>query len=105
MTKNIIVLLMNLYQETKLTKKILEQMEKDGTNHVWLDMKPVIKKGIDIKKRFPNIVKKCLEEGYDVEKECIPVVPAQHYFMGGIEVDPKQQDIYEKSVCSRRNKL
>ena len=27
------------------------------------------------------------EEGYDVTKECIPVVPAQHYFMGGIWVD------------------
>lgn len=76
-----------LIPRDKLTKKILEQMEKDETNHVWLDMRPVIKKGIDIKKRFPNIVKKCLEEGYDVEKECIPVVPAQHYFMGGIEVD------------------
>ena len=76
-----------LIPRDKLTKKILEQMEKDGTNHVWLDMRPVIKKGIDIKKRFPNIMKKCLEEGYDVEKECIPVVPAQHYFMGGIEVD------------------
>lgn len=76
-----------LIPRDKLTKKILEQMEKDGTNYVWLDMRPVIKKGIDIKKRFPNIVKKCLEEGYDVEKECIPVVPAQHYFMGGIEVD------------------
>ena len=76
-----------LIPRDKLTKKILEQMEKDGTNHVWIDMRPVIKKGIDNKKRFPNIVKKCLEEGYDVEKECIPVVPAQHYFMGGIEVD------------------
>ena len=50
-------------------------------------MRAVIQKGIDIKKRFPNIVKKCIEEGYDPEKECIPVVPAQHYFMGGIEVD------------------
>ena len=25
--------------------------------------------------------------GYDVYTECIPVVPAQHYFMGGIKVD------------------
>ncbi len=57
-----------LIPRDKLTEKILEQMEKDGTNHVWLDMRPVIKKGIDIKKRFPNIVKKCLEEGYDVKR-------------------------------------
>lgn len=72
-----------------VTKAILEQMKKDGGKSVWLDMRPIIKKGIDIKERFPNIVKRCLEEGYDPEKECIPVVPAQHYFMGGIEVDLK----------------
>jgi L-aspartate oxidase len=36
---------------------------------------------------FPHIYERCLEEGYDVTKECIPVVPAQHYFMGGIWVD------------------
>ncbi|WP_300342220.1 L-aspartate oxidase [Fusobacterium sp.] len=72
-----------------VTKAILEQMKKDGGKFVWLDMRPIIKKGIDIKERFPNIVKRCLEEGYDPEKECIPVVPAQHYFMGGIEVDLK----------------
>lgn len=76
-----------LIPRDKLTEKIYEQMKKDETSHVWLDMRAVIQKGIDIKKRFPNIVKKCIEEGYDPEKECIPVVPAQHYFMGGIEVD------------------
>ena len=70
-----------------VTKAILSQMKKDNGKFVWLDMRPIIEKGIDIKKRFPNIVKKCLEEGYNPEKECIPVVPAQHYFMGGIEVD------------------
>ena len=36
---------------------------------------------------FPNIVEHCRQAGYDVTKECIPVVPAQHYFMGGIKVD------------------
>ena len=40
---------------------------------------------------FPNIYEHCLEEGYDVTKEWIPVVPAQHYFMGGIWVDSDSQ--------------
>lgn len=70
-----------------VTKAILEQLERDKTEFVWLDMRPIIKNGIDITKRFPNIVNRCVEEGYDPTKECIPVVPAQHYFMGGIEVD------------------
>lgn len=68
-----------------VTKAIQEQMEKDGTDHVWLSMKNIGKD--TILKHFPNIYEHCLEEGYDVTKESIPVVPAQHYFMGGIWVD------------------
>lgn len=70
-----------------VTKEILAQMEKDNSKHVWLDMRPIKKRGINLEERFPNILKKCKEEGYDPNKELIPVVPAQHYFMGGIEVD------------------
>ena len=68
-----------------VTAEILKRMEKDGTEHVWLDMRPIPED--EIKRHFPSIVKKCAEEGYDVFKECIPVVPAQHYFMGGIRSD------------------
>lgn len=68
-----------------LTQEIRKQMKKDGTDYVWLSMLPI--KDMDITVRFPNIYKKCLEEGYDVTKEWIPVVPAQHYFMGGVYVD------------------
>ena len=68
-----------------VTKAIREQMEKDGTDHVWLSMENIDKD--TILNHFPNIYQRCLEEGYDVTKECIPVVPAQHYFMGGIWVD------------------
>ena len=68
-----------------VTKAIREQMAKDGTKYVWLSMEHIPKE--TILKHFPNIYEHCLEEGYDVTKECIPVVPAQHYFMGGIWVD------------------
>lgn len=68
-----------------LTAEIRKQMEKDQTPYVWLDM-TVLGEEV-IKSHFPHIYERCLEEGYDVTKDWIPVVPAQHYFMGGIHVD------------------
>lgn len=68
-----------------LTEAIFCQMEKDKTPYVWLSMMTVKEK--DLQKRFPQIVRHCREEGYDVTKEWIPVVPSQHYFMGGVDVD------------------
>ena len=68
-----------------LTNEIKKQMEKDQTEFVWEDLRPIPIE--ELQAHFPNIVKRCMEEGYDVTKECIPVVPAQHYYMGGIRVD------------------
>ena len=68
-----------------VTKAILKQMEIDGTQHVWEDMRPIPEE--EMLSHFPNIVAYCREHGYDPVKECIPVVPAQHYFMGGVKVD------------------
>lgn len=68
-----------------VSEAIHEEMKKDGTEYVWLSMEHIPKE--TILSHFPNIYKKCLEEGYDVTKEYIPVVPAQHYFMGGIWVN------------------
>jgi L-aspartate oxidase len=68
-----------------LTKAIYDQMEKDGTHHVWLS---VIHMAPDfIRNRFPGIYAHCLEEGLDLTRDWIPVVPAQHYLMGGIHTD------------------
>ena len=68
-----------------LSQAIFEQMEKDGTDFVWEDMRPLGEK--TIMQHFPNIYQHCIEEGFDPRKEPIPVVPAQHYFMGGIQAD------------------
>ena len=64
---------------------IFEQMKKEGSEHVWLSLAPIPEE--HIKSHFPNIYQHCLDEGYDITKEPIPVVPSQHYFMGGIDVD------------------
>ena len=68
-----------------VTGAIREQMKKDGTDYVWLSMEYIDKE--KILSHFPNIYQHCLEEGYEVTKEWIPVVPAQHYFMGGVWTD------------------
>lgn len=68
-----------------VTNAIIEQMKKDHTEFVWEDLRPIPEE--ELRTHFPNIVEYCSEKGYDVTKECIPVVPAQHYFMGGVWVD------------------
>ena len=77
-----------------LTKAILEQMEKDGTEFVWEDLRTIPEN--ELNRHFPNIVEHCREMGYDVTKECIPVVPAQHYFMGGIKVSHESRTSMEQ---------
>jgi L-aspartate oxidase len=74
-----------LLPRDKLTQAIYQQMEKDQQPFVWLSMKDISE--VDIEKRFPTILAHCRSEGIDPQKEYIPVVPAQHYFMGGIKID------------------
>ena len=72
-----------------VSKEIKKQMEKDHTDYVWEDLRPI---GHDeLYSHFPNIVAYCHEKGFDPEKEPIPVVPAQHYYMGGIKVDKQSK--------------
>lgn len=72
-----------------VSEAIEKQMKMDHTEHVWEDLRPI--PTIQLKNHFPNIVSHCTDYGYDVEKECIPVVPAQHYYMGGIWVNHESE--------------
>lgn len=64
---------------------IYRQMAAEGTGFVRLSFANMPKD--EITGHFGNIYKRCLEEGFDITHEPIPVVPAQHYFMGGVRVD------------------
>lgn len=77
-----------------LTQEIWKQMEKDQTEFVWEDLRTIPEE--ELKAHFPNIVEHCKKMGYDVTKECIPVVPAQHYFMGGVKVDYQSKTSMEQ---------
>ncbi len=76
-----------------LTQEIKKQMKKDGTRFVWEDLRTIPEE--ELRGHFPNIVEHCRKMGYDVFKECIPVVPAQHYFMGGVKVNHESRTSME----------
>ena len=68
-----------------VAQAILAEMRREGTKHVWLSFERI--KPSIIKTHFKHIYEYCLAQGYDILSEPIPVVPAQHYFMGGIRVN------------------
>lgn len=70
-----------------VTRAIWEEMARCGDNYVLLDIASFAPKDMDIKERFPTIYQKCRSYGIDITREPIPVVPAAHYFCGGIKVD------------------
>lgn len=68
-----------------VTEAICKEMEKFGTDHVYLTLPTMTSE--EAAQRFPNIFEECMEEGYDITKDKVPVTPGQHYMMGGIKTD------------------
>ena len=68
----------------KVTRAIFEEMKEDKSEYEWLDFSTI---KLDIKERFPNIYNHLLKRGINPLKDKVPIVPAQHYTMGGIKVD------------------
>ena len=68
-----------------VSEAIRAQMCEDGMPYVRLSFEQVAPEVIT--GHFANIYQRCRDEGYDILREPIPVVPAQHYLMGGIHVD------------------
>jgi L-aspartate oxidase len=69
-----------------VARAIHHQMEIHGYSYVLLDLASHMPKDA-IQARFPNIYSRCLQVGIDISNEPIPVVPAAHYFCGGVLVD------------------
>lgn len=68
-----------------VTEAIKKEMDKFHSKYVYLSLAHMTKE--QIIERFPNIYKRCLEEGYDLPKDLIKVTPSQHYLMGGMHTD------------------
>lgn len=72
-----------------VARAIDNELKISGDEFVGLDCTEMDKE--KFKEHFPNIYKKCLEEGINPFSEAIPVVPACHYLMGGIVIDKDGQ--------------
>lgn len=76
-----------------VARAIDEEIKKTQQEYVWLDCRHLDKNAlID---HFPNIYRHCLENGFDLSTDLIPVVPAAHYLCGGISVDLDGQTTLE----------
>jgi L-aspartate oxidase len=67
-------------------RAIHHEMERNGYSYVLLDIASRMPAEA-IRERFPNIYQQCLKAGIDITRDPIPVVPAAHYFCGGVLVD------------------
>jgi L-aspartate oxidase len=68
-----------------VSRAIIARMRETGTDHVYLDCRHL---GADfLEQRFPSIVERCRELGFDPATDLLPVAPAQHYASGGVRTD------------------
>lgn len=68
-----------------VSREIEKVMARCGRPNVWLDARHL---GADfLRHRFPMIWSTCLEAGFDLSRDLVPVAPAAHYLIGGVQVD------------------
>lgn len=70
-----------------VTRAIVEEMTTRGEPCVYLDLAHNYRGSDPIRDRFPTIAATCARFGIDIASEPIPVVPAAHYFCGGVLAD------------------
>jgi L-aspartate oxidase len=68
-----------------VSRAIIARMRETGSDHVFLDCRHL--EADFLERRFPSIVARCRELGFDPATELLPVAPAQHYASGGVRTD------------------
>lgn len=68
-----------------VSRAIVSEMVRTGAKHVYLDLTHLDKNFV--KNRFPQIYTTCLQYDIDITEDMIPVSPAAHYIMGGVNTN------------------
>lgn len=75
----------NLASRDEVSRALAEHMVRRGDTHVWLDLRPIGQERL--LRQFPAILERCRAWGIDPLTMPVPVAPAAHYWMGGVQTD------------------
>lgn len=79
-----------------VARAIFQEMKQDGADHIYLDAREIEQ----VRIKFPMITATCETYGINIQSELIPVAPAAHYMMGGIQVDRNgESNIHQLFAC------
>jgi len=70
-----------------IVTRAIESQRRICGGRIYLDMRCLEEKGVDVYKRFPAITEKLKEKGIDPKKDLVPITPVAHYYIGGVAVD------------------
>lgn len=68
-----------------VARAIIEQIRKTNFTHVYLDVRHLPTQAF--RERFPQLAKLVDEFAIDMGKDLIPIYPAAHYMIGGVDID------------------
>ncbi len=71
--------------EGSFTEQLYEEMIKNQADHLWLNL--TMLDAAELKEQFPSVDAFCLERGFNLAKDLLPVVPAARYTCGGMAID------------------